>query len=129
MFAADMEEAKSRRISIEDFDATVVEQFIRYIHTDDIIMTLKVSLRELFLIADKYDVCGLKDLVQKQLIESLSAETVCGMFVFATSIANAAALQAACSAYIRKNRNAVKVKGGWQNLSESVKAELLHVVF
>ena len=36
MFAVNMKEAESKRVSIEDFDANVVDQFVRYIHTDSI---------------------------------------------------------------------------------------------
>ena len=126
MFAADKEEAKSKRVPIEDNDADVVEQFICFIHTG--VISSDVCARELLLIADKYDVRGLKDLAQKQLIESLSVETVCGMFEFAMSTANAEVLQAACSEYIRINQNAVKLKGGWQKLSDSAKTQLLNAL-
>ena len=47
MFAAGMAEAKSKHISIEDFDVDVVSQLVRYIHTDSIDESLKVSAREL----------------------------------------------------------------------------------
>ena len=129
MFTADMEEAKSKRVSIEDFDADVVEQFVRFIHTDSIILTLKTSWRDLFLIADKYDVCGLKDLAQKQLIECLSVETVCEMFEFATSIANAEALQAACSEYIRKIKTPFNQKAVGKILAKTPKLNFFILFF
>ena len=49
------------------------------------------------MIADKYDVRGLKNIAQKRLIKGLSFETVCDTFEFAAMIDNAEALQAACS--------------------------------
>ena len=129
MFAADMQEAKSKRVSIEDFDADVVEQFIRYVHTDSIDEPLKVSARELLMIADKYDVRGLRNLAQKELVKSISVKTVCATFEFAMLIADAEALQIACSEFICDNREDVKSKGGWQKLSESAQAKLLQIVF
>ena len=129
MFAADMEEAKSKRVSIEDFDADIVEQFVRFIYIDSIDESLEVSARELLKIADKYDVRGLKDLALKQLIENFSVETVCGMFDFSTMIADAEALRTAYSEFICDNRDAVKSNGGWQNLSKDAKAEPFDVVF
>ena len=52
MFAADMQEAKQKRVSIEDFDANVVEQFIHYTHTGYIKEVFTVSMRDLLIIAD-----------------------------------------------------------------------------
>ena len=129
MFAVDMAEAKSKRISIEDFDAAVVEQFVRYIHTDTIDESLEVFARELLMIADKYDVRGLKNLAEKRLIKSLSIETVCATFEFVTLITNVEELRVACSKFICNNRDAVKLKGDWQKLSENSKDLLLDVLF
>ena len=129
MFAADMEEAKSKRVSIEDFDADVVEQFVRFIYIDSIDESLEVSARELLKIANKYDVRGLKDLAQMQLVTSLSVEMVCRMFEFAPMIADAEVLRIACSEFICDNRDAVELKGGWQKLSDSAKIQLLDIVF
>ena len=55
-----MKKAKQKRVKIEDFDADVVAQFVRYIHTGSINESLVVSTLELLKIADKYDVTGLK---------------------------------------------------------------------
>ena len=129
MFAADMEEAKSKCVSVEDFDDNVVEQFVCYIHTDTVDESLEVSARELLMIADKYDVSGLKNLAQKRLIKSLSIETVCAAFELVTLISNAEALRAACSKFIRNIRYAIKSKGGWQKLSKSTQDQLLGVLF
>ena len=129
MFVADMAEAKSKRISIEDFDADVVSQLVRYIHTDSIDETLEVTARELLLIADKYDVRGLKDIAQNLLSKSLTVETVCDTFEFATLIADAKALREVCVGFIRANRLVVKSRGNWQNLNNEAKAQLLDVFF
>ena len=110
MFAAEMTEAASKRVSIEDFDAEVVEQFISYVHTDSIDTSLKVPALELLMIADKYDVRGLKNLAQKQLIKSLSLETVCATFELVTMINSIEALQAACNKLICNNRDAIDPK-------------------
>ena len=107
-----MQEVQSKRVSIADFDADVVKQFLHYVYTDSIDSSLDVSACELLLIADKYDVRGLINLAQKRLIKSLSVETVCATFELATLIVSAEALRAACSDYICNNRKAVKPKGG-----------------
>ena len=129
MFAADMAEAKSKRISIEDFDADVVSQLVRYVHTDRIDESLEVSARELLLIADKYDVRGLKIIAQNLLLKSLTIETVCDTFEFAALIADAEALRLACFDFIRKHRSDVKSRGNWQNLNNEAKAQLFDVFF
>ena len=129
MFVADMAEAKSKRISIEDFDVDVVSQLVRYIHTDSIDESLEVTVRELLLIADKYDVRGLKDIAQTLLSKSLTIETVCDTFEFAMLIADAKALREVCVGFIRANRLVVKSRGNWQNLNSEAKIQLFDAFF
>ena len=100
------------QIYVQMFDADVVEQFVRFVHTSGIIMSSKVSARELLIIADKYDVDGLKMLAQRQLIENFNVETICDTFEVATMIADAEALRAACLMFICNNREAVKWRDG-----------------
>ena len=128
MFSTDMAEARNNRVVIDDFDSNVIEQLVRYIQTSKIDESIEASAHNLLLIADKYDVRGLKDLAQNQLIKSLGFETVCDTFEFATMIADTEALRTACSKFICDNRDAVKSKGDWRKLGESAKEQRLDVL-
>ena len=125
MFAADMEEIKNKRIVIEDFDADIVEQFLRFIHTDKLDEASDVSVRELLLIADNYDVCGLETLAQNLLANTLCIATVCGTLEFALLVADAKDLQTACCDFIKDNHNVVGAHGNWEALDENAKTRML----
>ena len=129
MFAAGMEETKNKRVVIEDFGANIVEKFIRYIHIDKLDEASNASARELLLIADKYDVCGLKTLAQDLLAKMLSAATVCNTLEFASLVADAKDLQMACCDFISNNHIAVGVYGNWEALGENAKNRLLRSFF
>ena len=125
MFAADMKETINKRVVIEDFGADIVEQFVRYIHTDKLDEDSEASARDLLLIADKYDVCGLKTLAQNLLAKTLSAATVCGTLELASLVADAKDLQTACCDFISNNRAAVGANADWEAINENAKNHLL----
>ena len=124
-----MIEAKTNRITIDDFDGEVVEQLVRYIQTGEIDDSLSTSPRELLLIADKYDVGGLKLLAQSKLIEEICIENVCATLDLALLIADTDNLCADCCNFIVENRKAVQNRVDWQTLSDSAKVRVLNVVF
>ena len=129
MFAAGMNETKNKSVIIEDFGADIVEQFVRYIHTDKLDEASEASARDLLLIADKYNVRGLKTLAQDLLITSLSAATVCGTLEFALLVADAKDLQEACCNFIKNNRAAIGAYGNWEALDENAKNHILRSLF
>ena len=124
-----MEETKNKRVVIKDFGADIVEQFLRFIHTEKLDDASDASARELLLIADKYDVRGLKTLAQELLVTSLSVATVCGTLKLALLVADTNDLQTACRVFIRDNRAAVGECGSWEALDENAKNQLLRYLF
>ena len=124
-----MAEAHNNRIEIADFDSKVIEQLVRYIQTCKINESLETSARDLLLIADKYDVRGLKVLAKGQLANSINAETVCATLNLATLIADTEDLRVACYKFISVNQTAIKTHESWQTLSESSIAYLFSAVF
>ena len=124
-----MTEARNNRIEIADFDSNVIVQLVRYIHTSKIDESLKTSARDLLLIADKYDVCGLEILAQSRLASTIDIETVCATLNIATLIADTEDLHVACCKFISANQAAVKSRDSWQTLSNSAQLYLFSVVF
>ena len=129
MFLTDMAEERNDRIAIDDFDSNVIEQLVRYIQTSTIDESLEASDCDLLLIADKYDVCGLKILAQSRLTSAINIETVCAALNAATLVADTHELLAACYRFICTNQTAVKTHESWQTLSESSKAFLFTIIF
>ena len=105
-----MIEARNDRIEIADFDSKVIEQLVHYIQTGKIDESLETSARDLLLIADKYDVRGLKVFAKGQLANSINAETVCATLNLATLIADTEDLRVACYKFISANQTAMRKK-------------------
>jgi len=63
------------RIEITDFPYEVVYAFITYIYTNRMVTT--VSAKDIFLVADKYEVLPLRELAEKAIIDTLSVDKVC----------------------------------------------------
>ena len=124
-----MAEASDNRITIDGFDSNVIKQLVRYLQTGTIDEALEASARDLLLIADKYDVCGLKIFAQSRLASAINIETVCATLNVATLIADTEDLRAACCKFISTNQTAIKIHESWQTLSESSKACLFTVVY
>ena len=117
MLATDMIEARNNRITIDDFDAAVVEQMIVFIETSTVFFTSDAPLIDLLLIADKYDITGLLSLVAVELIEGLSVETVCETYAYALLIYGVDNLQAACARFFSSHRDAICSHSSWRALS------------
>ena len=120
-----MTEARNNRIEIDDFDSNVIAQLVRYLQTSKIDESLEASAHDLLLIADKYDVRGLKVVAQSQAASEINVETVCATLNVATEIADTEDLRAACYDFMSANRAAVKAHESWKTLSDNAKEYLL----
>jgi len=63
-------------VEITDFSYDVVYAFMTYLYTNR--MVWSVSAKEIFLVADKYEVIALRDLAEKAIVDSLTLDQVCG---------------------------------------------------
>ena len=125
MLASDMAEARNKRIVIDDFDGQVIKQLVCYIQTASNDESLETFAQDLLLIADKYDVDGLKIFAQLQLQNGLSVDTVCGVLAAALIVPDAEELRDECCRFILKksssSQSAFKLaKAGWRYKSLSV---------
>ena len=107
-----MIEARTR-LTIDDFDGEVVEQLFCYIQTGEIDDSLSTSPCELLLIADIYDIDGLKLLAQSKLKEELCIENVCATLTSALLIADTDNLCADCCKFIVENLKAIQNRVDW----------------
>ncbi|XP_043282322.1 speckle-type POZ protein-like B [Venturia canescens] len=75
MFSSDMKEKHTGRVEIDDIRSEVFEEFLRYLYTGEI-YNLKNIFEEILVVADKYDVCHLKEFCENHMLATLSDENV-----------------------------------------------------
>ena len=124
LFAADTQEAKQERVSIENFDTDAIEQLIRYIHTGSINESHGVSACNLLEIALEFQVAGLKTLAKEQLAAVNIVETVCDTLEFAMLSADSEDLRNECCKFIQANMNEVQSAGKLSTLGKAAKVKL-----
>ncbi|XP_043287880.1 BTB and MATH domain-containing protein 40-like [Venturia canescens] len=74
MFSNEMSEKDTGRVEVLDIRAEVFEAFLKYLYTRKI--DLKKNVTEFLVVADKYEVCELKDLCEKYMLKNLSEQNV-----------------------------------------------------
>ena len=74
MFALPLEESTTNTIRIEDFPAETVKDMISFMYEGTFNSASTNSLVALLDCAEKYEICELKALVLKKMIESLSPQ-------------------------------------------------------
>ncbi|XP_035711800.1 kelch repeat and BTB domain-containing protein 4-like [Folsomia candida] len=83
MFHHDMKEAKDGRVILDDISAPVFTEFLRFLYTarfqDGVELPL---LKDLFKLADKYDVAKLKNLCEFHLFKAVNSKNAIEMFHF-----------------------------------------------
>jgi speckle-type POZ protein len=126
MFHGGMAESQGSEVRIEDFSASVVEAFVRFLYTDwcdyDV---LQLCGKDLLAIADKYQVPALLELCESELISSLRPEDAVSLLKLADSH-NAARLRARALEYIVDN--AERTAQYAQELSPELMQDLLFAV-
>ncbi|XP_043287597.1 BTB and MATH domain-containing protein 43-like [Venturia canescens] len=75
MFLSDMKEKDTSRVEIVDTKAKIFEEFLKYLYTGEL-NDLKNKSEEILLLADKYQVCELKDMCENFFLENISEENV-----------------------------------------------------
>jgi len=104
-------ETKEGFVKIEGFSAEVVLAMLKFIYSGKIDVGMDAqSVKELLIIADKYQMDDLKEVCDCRLSELLTSENVCDMFVTAETF-GAKKLKLRVIDFISKNSEAVKKKG------------------
>ncbi|XP_065204152.1 speckle-type POZ protein-like [Planococcus citri] len=81
MFKHDLQENRSNQVNISDIRPEVFEEFLLFMYTDN--TPNREIVTELFVVADKYQVEGLRVLCQKIILKELSVENAFDLLVFA----------------------------------------------
>jgi hypothetical protein len=129
MFQAEMSEATSSEILIRDFDAGVMQEFVRFMYTDKLDRpALDRHAEQLLAAACKYQVPGLESLCENYLCASLTVSNVVNVLYLA-DLYSAAQLKARALHYIAHNaKEVVTADGFFQGLSFGLCQEVIRAL-
>lgn len=83
MFQTDMVEGHTGRVNIVDIDATIFQQFIKFLYTGTVPKLTLSNALSFYIAADKYNVSILKKLCAEFLVDNLSPENACDILLVA----------------------------------------------
>lgn len=123
MLQSDLRKAKKDRIVIEDFDTDTVKHMVAYIHTGTVDADLNYEANiQLLMIADKYDVSGLKKFASESLISQIDSNSICDILNHIVPVQNLDDLRHACGMYVSQNLAAIRQHDSCKMLSDVAKA-------
>ncbi len=129
MFTADLVEANTNEVNIQDFDASTIRSLIRYLYTGSI--TEENIGVNLLAAADVYGVLELKDISEKYLLEKVCESTAIEFLIYAYRH-NASSLKTKAVSFLLKNMDSMKERPEWKSLHEEhpvVMADILEIAF
>ncbi|XP_065204210.1 speckle-type POZ protein-like [Planococcus citri] len=112
MFKHDMQENRSNQVNISDIRSEVFEEFLQFMYTDKTPNCKLVT--ELFLVADKYQVEGLRVLCQEIILKELSVENAIDLLFFA-DLHKAEGLLKQVAFYIKIKPTHIMSTQSWKN--------------
>ncbi|XP_073814372.1 speckle-type POZ protein-like [Musca autumnalis] len=116
MFRNDLEESKTNRIRIDDMDADVIEEMLKYIYTGGNIPQKLAA--ELFMAANKYSLLDLQILCEEILINTMEIATVADILFLADRHSNER-LKTKAVQFIVNNIKALPATEGWKKLRQT----------
>ena len=123
MFASGMAEALTNEVRIQDFDAAVVKEFLRFLYTDQ--CEVDKHAEQLLAMACKYQVPGLKYFCENHLCAMIDSTSVLSLLSFA-HLYDAAYLKTGVLRYITRHaKEVVVVEGFMENISPDLMKEVV----
>ena len=102
------------RVNLTDVPAVIMEAMLAYMYSGKIKDIGSVA-HQLLPVAEEYGLVRLRQLCEKELIESLTSKTVVNMLIYAVDH-NAPNLKKTCIEFVVHNAPAVKHSEGWDKL-------------
>ncbi|XP_065204217.1 speckle-type POZ protein-like [Planococcus citri] len=112
MFKHDMQENRSNKVNISDIRSEVFEEFLQFMYTDKTPNCKLVT--ELFVVADKYQVEGLRVLCEEMIWKELTVENAINLLFFA-DLHKAKGLLTRVAFYIKTNPANLTSTQSWKN--------------
>lgn len=123
MFETEMKEKRENHVEIEDIEANIFQEFLRYIYTNTI-NNLNTYAEKLYKAADKYDLSNLKLICIDELSKSLNVENAIDILSFADEN-NETILKEKTMDFIKKQMKIIFKTEGYKALCQSPKAYLI----
>ena len=121
MFQHEMREKATNRVEIEDTEDQVLHEMLTFIYTGNapniVSMTGTQALQDLFCIADKYEVCRLKEMCAEAMCKNLRSSNAVNTLLLADKHSSYA-LREACIEFIAGHASQVMVTQEWKDLKE-----------
>ncbi len=118
MFAHDnVLESKINEVEIKDFKPDTVENFLHFLYSDELYDPALYTI-DLLMLADKYNVEGLRKEVEKALVEVLDISNAI-KFLSTASMIEAPLLIARTANFIFKNLDKLEGTPDWETLAKS----------
>merc|ERR1712098_492536 len=105
MFEANMKEKNSNRVEIKNMEPEVFERMLRYIYTGHAM--IDPLAKELFAVADQYQLEKLKELREAKLCSSIDADNCIELLILG-DLHNTPTLKAAALAFVSKNLHKIE---------------------
>ncbi|XP_073838071.1 TD and POZ domain-containing protein 4-like [Musca autumnalis] len=116
MFRNNFEESKTNRIQIDDMDAEVIEEMLKFLYTSGDISERWVE--ELFIAANKYSLLDLQTMCESSLINTMEIATVADILLLADRHTNGR-LKTEAVEFIANNIETVTETEGWKKLCQT----------
>ncbi|XP_033226698.1 speckle-type POZ protein-like isoform X2 [Belonocnema kinseyi] len=126
-FQTEMKEKQENHVKIEDIEANIFQEFLRYVYTNTV-NDLNTHAEELYAAADKYDLPKLKSICIDELSRSLNSENAIHMFLFSDEN-NVTILKDRTMEFIKKHMNLIFQTEGYKSLCQSPKAYFIQEIF
>ena len=119
MFQHEMREKATNRVEIEDTEDEVLHEMLTFIYTGKapsiVSMTGTQGLQDLFCIADKYEICRLKEMCAEAMCKNLSSSNAVNTLLLADKHSSYA-LREACIEFIAGHASQVMATQEWKDL-------------
>ncbi|XP_073814363.1 speckle-type POZ protein-like [Musca autumnalis] len=116
MFRNNFEESKTNRIQIDDMDAEVIEEMLKFLYTGGDIS--EKFAEELFIAANKYSLLDLQTMCENTLINTMKFATVADVLLLADRLTNER-LKTKAAKFIVNNIETVTETEGWKKLCQT----------
>ena len=112
-------EGRTKTVKIDDIDPAIFKEVLRYLYTGRAPKLDEDEMTEpLFLAADKYQIKGLKDLCEQNLIKKLNMQTVFN-FLVVSYLHSAPHLLEASLKFLVSHKREVWPRSEWKELNKS----------
>jgi len=115
MIESNMKEAKEGAVKFENCNETVAENFVKFFYTGQVdVEILKENVESFLDLGEKYNLAGLKELAEQDMIANLDRDNMISFFL-SGDLYNGEKIKAAAKSFLRQNRRSLVETEGWKD--------------